>query len=143
MRQTETSEEPHVDGPHEAEASVGVLVVDDQAVFRTTARALIEATPSFETVGDASCGEHALALLEQLHPQLVLLDVRMPGMDGIETARRIASLRPEVVVVLVSAQHPDHLPADVRECGAIAAVRKQDLRPGLLRQLWARHRPQP
>jgi CheY-like chemotaxis protein len=124
-----------------AEAPVGVLVVDDQAVFRATARAVIEATPSFAPVGDAPSGEHALALLEEIQPQLVLLDIRMPGMNGPETARRIAAAHPDVVVVLVSACDPRDLPDDPRACGAAAAIRKQDLGPRLLRRLWSLHGP--
>lgn len=127
--------------PEAADGSVGVLVVDDQAVFRSTARAVIDATPSFVSVGDAPCGEQALAQLERLDPQLVLLDVRMPGMDGIETARRIVAARPEIVVVLVSALDEEHLPADARGCGAVATVRKRDLSPLLLRRLWSLHGP--
>lgn len=121
--------------------SVGVLVVDDQAVFRASARAVIDATPNFEPLGDAPSGEQALELLRQLDPQLVLLDIRMPGMNGIDTARRIADVRPEIVIVLVSACDPRDLPADPRACGAAAAVRKQDLGPRLLHRLWSLHRP--
>lgn len=120
---------------------VGVLVVDDHAVFRSTAQEVIAATRRFELIGEACSGEHALALLEQLDPQLVLLDVRMGGIDGIETARRIAATRPEIVIVLVSAAAAQHLPADAGACGAAAAVRKQDLRPQLLQRLWSQHRP--
>ena len=72
--------------------TVGVLTVDDQQVFREVAVAVIEATPGFEPVGQAASGEEALRLLETLRPDLALIDVRMPGMDGVETARRLAAL---------------------------------------------------
>src|SRR6201989_1203420 len=71
------------------ERMIRVLTVDDQAVFRRVARDVIEASPGFESVGQAGSGEHALRIVEELAPDLVLLDVRMPGMSGIEVAARL------------------------------------------------------
>ena len=116
--------------------AVAVVTVDDQAVFRDTAREVIELTPGFEPVGEAACGEDALRVVEELHPELVLLDVRMPGIDGIEVARRLHAAHPDVVVVLVSLDDP---PATAHDCGAAAFVRKQDLGSRLLRKLWVTH----
>lgn len=131
---------------HSAEAGrrtgpVGVLVVDDQLVFRQVARDVIEATPNFELLGEASSGAHALAAVEELYPDLVVLDVRMPGMDGIETAARIHASHPESVVVLVSIEQEPNLPRGIGSCGAAELVRKQDFGPALLRRLWTAHRP--
>jgi DNA-binding NarL/FixJ family response regulator len=119
--------------------SVSVVTVDDQAVFRGVACDVIKATAGFEAVGEADCGETALALVEELRPQLVLLDVRMPGMDGIETALSIKSAHPSTVVVLISIDDSANLPAAVMESRADALVRKQDFGPGMLRGLWAVH----
>ena len=116
--------------------TVGVLVVDDQLVFRQAARAVIEATPDFVLLGEATSGAHALAAVEELHPDLVLVDVRMPGMDGIETATRIRSVHPESVVVLISIEEPPNVPMGVASCGAVTLVRKQDFGPALLRRIW-------
>jgi two-component system, NarL family, invasion response regulator UvrY len=121
------------------EAMVGVMVVDDQAPFRRAARALIEATPGFKPVGDADCGAEALRRAVQFRPDLVLMDVFMPGMDGFETARRLTEACPGCVVVLVSLEDIDDLPALVASSGAVALVRKQDLKPSLLRELWTIH----
>jgi CheY-like chemotaxis protein len=79
---------------------VRVLTVDDQAVFREIAREVIEETPGFESVGEAASGQEALAAVARLDPQLVLLDVRMPGLDGIEVARRLRATHPDTLLVL-------------------------------------------
>ena len=118
---------------------VGVLVVDEQIVFRDAVRDVIEAAGQFVLVGEASSGEHAVAAVAELHPDLVLVDVRMGGMDGIETARRLTRVDPDAVVVLVTTENPLNLPAEVGFCGAADLVRKQDLRPALLRRLWRAH----
>ena len=120
-------------------APVGVLVVDDQLVFRHVARMLIEATPDFVLLGEATSGEHALAALKELNPDLVLLDVRMPGMDGVETASLLHAAEPEPVVVLVSIEDMGHLPSRAASCGAAALIRKQDLSPAVLRRVWEAH----
>ena len=120
---------------------VGVLAVDDQAVFRSVARAVIGATPGFHLAGQANSGEEALDAVERVDPDLVLIDVRMPGMGGVEAARRIAAAHPGTVVVLISIEGPESIPSDAASCGAAELVRKQDFGPDLLRRLWATHGP--
>jgi DNA-binding NarL/FixJ family response regulator len=122
---------------------VGVLTVDDRVVFRDIAREVIEATAGFESLGEASCGEEALALAAELDPDLVLLDVRMPGIDGLETARRLLASQPESTVVLISSDSLEGSAA-VESCGAVAFLRKQDFGPSTLRRVWREHgRPRP
>jgi CheY-like chemotaxis protein len=120
---------------------VTVLAVDDQEVFRRVARELIAATPGFEQVGEAASGPEAVEIATRVHPDLVLIDVRMPGMDGIETARRLAQSGHQAVVVLVSIDEPHELPPSASFEGADAYVRKQDLTTASLRELWQAHRP--
>ena len=120
--------------------AVGVLTVDDSERFLRAAHDLISATPGFR-VGEAASGAECLAAAQRLDPDLVLLDVRMPVMDGIETARRLSAARSRPVIVLVSAEDAVDLPSAARACGASALVRKQDLRPALLRRLWDAHAP--
>lgn len=120
-------------------AMVRVMAVDDQPIFRRAARRLVQSTDGFELVGEAASGEEALALAAELHPDLVLLDVRMPGLDGIETARRLPGVAPGVVVVLISPERLADLPASIATAGAAAHVRKQELSPVRLRGLWHLH----
>ena len=115
---------------------VTVLAVDDQDVFRVVLRELIAATPGFEQTGEAASGSEAIARAAEIEPDLVLLDVRMPGMDGIETAQRLSESARPPLVVLISL---DATAAPTSDCGAAAFVCKQDLSTASLRAIWAAH----
>ena len=121
--------------------TVTVVAVHDQRVFRRVACDVVAATSGFETVGEAESGEEALRLVAELAPALVLLDLRMPGMDGVETAHQIAKTCPDAVIVLITIEDPETLPPSVASCGAVAVARKQDFAPRLLRRLWETHGP--
>ena len=132
----------HAPYPHESDQqppdTVGVLIVDDQPPFLLAARRLIASTPGFEFVGEARSGEGAVTLAAALHPDLVLMDVRMPGLGGLAAARRITAARSAAAVVLVSSD-PQDVPPDAAEgCGALAVIGKQHLRPSYLTALWQR-----
>jgi DNA-binding NarL/FixJ family response regulator len=114
--------------------------VDDQVVVRDAARAIIERTPHFELAGEAGDGPGALELIEAADPDLVILDVRLPGMDGIEVSRRLNDGAPGPVVVLVSSADPRELSGLARRSGAAALLRKHWLTPRLLHGLWVAHR---
>jgi two-component system, NarL family, invasion response regulator UvrY len=122
-----------------AVGSVRVLTVDDHPVFRAAAHALVDATAGFEIVGEAETGADGVAAAFRLRPDVVLLDVRLPDMDGYEAARRIAPNLPAVVICLVSTTKEALEGDSAARCGAVAFVRKQDLRPKLLQELWATH----
>jgi two-component system invasion response regulator UvrY len=115
---------------------VRVLIADDRAPFRRAARAVVSATPGFEVVGEATSGEAAVELAAALEPDLVLIDVHMPGIGGFEASRRIAGRESGPLTVLVSSYRPEDLPQSPRACGATAYVRKEDFGPRTLWALW-------
>ena len=115
---------------------VRVLVVDDQAIVRDATRSLLEATRDFVAVGEAASGIEALTAVDELDPDLVLLDVRMPDMDGVEAAQRIRAAHSDTVVVLMSSD-----PRARPRASSEAFVQKERLKPALLRDLWARFAP--
>jgi DNA-binding NarL/FixJ family response regulator len=115
---------------------VRVLTVDDQAPFREAARAIVARTPGFELAGESEDGLAALARAREVDPDIVLLDVRMSGIDGIETARRLSAEDASRVIVLVSSADARELSYLAASSGAAAVLRKHWLTPRLLRGLW-------
>ena len=114
-------------------ATVSVLIVDDQPPFRAAARTLVSVLGGWQVVGEVDNGEDAVTSALDLHPDVVLMDINLPGISGIEATRRIVDAAPDVRVVLLSTYQADDLPADAMSCGAVAYVRKEDLSPRVLR----------
>jgi two-component system, NarL family, invasion response regulator UvrY len=121
----------------EMDAPLPVLVVDDQAPFRSAARAVVGRLDEFELVGEATNGLEAVAMADELRPALVLMDINMPKLNGVEATRQIMDANPEVVVVLCSTYEPGDLPPDAATSGARAYVNKEELGPAELRRIWA------
>jgi DNA-binding NarL/FixJ family response regulator len=115
---------------------VRVLLVDDQAPFLRAMSAVVEETAGFDVVGDASSGEESLLAAAALLPDLVLMDVNLPGMDGLEATRQLRSRRSPPVVLLLSTFDEDAVAGVVAECGAAAYVTKSAFGPDRLRDVW-------
>jgi DNA-binding NarL/FixJ family response regulator len=128
---TQTSPTSVDAGPSE----VRVVIVDDQAPFRSVARTLVSLIRGWSVVGEAESGEDGVARVEELAPRLVLMDINLPGINGIEATRRILAAHPDVAVVLLSTYAAEDLPADALSCGATGYVRKDALTPKLLKSL--------
>jgi DNA-binding NarL/FixJ family response regulator len=116
-----------------------VLAIDDQPHFRSALRCLIEATWPPAAYGEADSGEAGIALARELEPDVVLIDVRMPGIGGIRAAEEIKAIRPQALVLLICTTHPDQLSRQASECPADRVLWKDDLRPHLLVDLWSAH----
>jgi DNA-binding NarL/FixJ family response regulator len=112
-----------------------VLIVDDHAPFRDAARAALAVVDDFQLVGEATSGEEAIALTESLRPDIVVMDIVMNGIDGIEAARSIAAARPETRTILVSTYRAEELPRGTWTCGAAAFLHKSEFGSGRLREL--------
>jgi two-component system, NarL family, invasion response regulator UvrY len=113
-----------------------VLVVDDQAPFRLAAKAVVRRLTEFEFAGEASSGHEAIELVDRLHPELVLMDINMPQMNGIEATRQILAAHPDTVVILCSTYDRRDLPADAASSGASGYVNKEQFGAELLRRIW-------
>ena len=117
---------------------VRVLIVDDQEPFRMAARMVVEATDGFEVVGEAETGEDSVVMARELAPDLVLMDVNLPGINGLEATRQIlAEGKDSVVVLLLSTYEEEEYAPRAAECGAAAYVPKAVFGPDRLEQAWA------
>jgi two-component system, NarL family, invasion response regulator UvrY len=123
---------PGLEAGVEGTVSVGVLIVDDQAPFRRAAAKMVGRMDGFKVVGEAGSGEEGIALADALQPQLVLMDVRLPGIDGVEATRRILASRPDTVILLVSTYRAESLSPDLASCGAVGFLAKEEVGPDVL-----------
>ena len=117
-----------------------VLVVDDSDAFVRAAASILSKAVELRLVGVAFSGEEAVHLVPDLDPDLIVLDIQMPGIDGIETASIIREQSPKTVIVLVSSE-PAGYEAAANLVGAAAILNKADLRADMLDALWLKHLP--
>jgi two-component system, NarL family, invasion response regulator UvrY len=117
-------------------ADVRVMVVDDHESFRSAAREMVDHMAGFAIVAEATSGEEAVSLAATARPDLVVMDINMGAMDGIEATTHITAVRPATVVVLVSTYELADLPAAARTSGAAAYLNKDDVGGRVLRRIW-------
>jgi DNA-binding NarL/FixJ family response regulator len=103
---------------------ISIILVDDHEVVRNGVRAYLDTLPDFQVVGEASSGEEALTLVSDMIPDIVLLDLILPGMDGVETTRRIKKVSPRTQVVVLTSYHEDVHIFPALKAGAIAYILK-------------------
>ena len=116
---------------------IRVVVADDQLPFRRAARAVLDTMNEFELVGEAASGEEAVAAVATLDADLVLMDVHMEGIGGLEATRRIVAARPDATVILVSSYRAEDLLEAATESGAVAFLPKDQFGPRTLKDLWS------
>jgi len=119
-----------------ADERVRVWVVDDQASFRLATAATLAAMEDFVMAGECETGEAAIELLRGGGAGIVLMDIHMPGMGGIEATRRIRAAHPDLMVLLMSTYDVEDLPAAAADCGTAAYLHKEHLSPALLTRFW-------
>jgi len=111
---------------------IRVLLVDDQAIVRRALRGRFHLEPDLEVVGEASTGREALALAQTLTPDVVLMDIEMPDMDGIEATAVLRRAVPQSIVVILSIQDDAQTRERAKAAGAIAFVEKRGATDSLL-----------
>ena len=118
-----------------------VLIVDDQEPFRLAARMVVEATDGFEVVGEAETGEEGVEMAGAVGPDLVLMDVNLPGINGLDATRQILRSSDTVVVLLLSTYEEDEYGPRAAECGAAGYIPKSAFGPDRLAAAWEEARP--
>lgn len=104
--------------------SISILIVDDHEVVRNGIRSYLETLPEFLVIGEAGSGEEAIQLVAEHIPDVVLMDIIMPGMDGIETTRRVKQISPRTQVVALTSYHEDAHIFPTLKAGAISYILK-------------------
>ncbi len=118
-------------------SDVRVLIIDDQLPFREASRMVVELTDGFDVVGEAENGEEGVDFARQLRPDLVLMDVQMPGIDGFETTRRIMDLDDPPHVLMMSTHESGGFEEPALAAGAFAFLAKSAFSMDELEAAWA------
>jgi DNA-binding NarL/FixJ family response regulator len=119
--------------------SIGILIVDDHAPFRAGLRALLSAAPDIEVLGEAATGAAAIQLAAELQPDVILMDVQMPGMSGIEAMRDILAASPHIGVLMLTMFEDDDLVFAALRAGGRGYLLKGALKAEILRAVRSVH----
>ncbi len=103
---------------------ITVLLTDDHAIVRQGVRAFLETQPDIKVVGEAGSGEEAIPLCESLAPDIVLMDLLMPGMGGVEATRRVKAISPRTQVIVLTSYHEDEHVIPAIRAGALSYLLK-------------------
>jgi len=118
---------------------IKILIADDHALMRDGIRRILEREPDFEVVAEASDGEQAVALTQSLRPEVAIIDIAMPNVDGIEATRQVKALCPATAVLILSAYDDDEFVFGLVEAGAAGYLLKSVQRQELVQAVRAIH----
>jgi DNA-binding NarL/FixJ family response regulator len=116
---------------------IRLLIIDDHEMVREGLKAMLVAEPDFTIVGDAANAEQALEMIQRLHPDVVLLDIRLPGVSGIELCRTVTRLYPQTAVIILTTFTDENLVAQCIQAGARGYIVKDIERFDLKRSIRA------
>jgi two-component system response regulator NreC len=120
-----------------ASETIRILIADDHAVVRTGLRALLDRAPDMQAIGEATGGEEALHLATELNPDVILLDISMPGPSGIETTKQLKKILPDIRVLILTVHKDEKLLQEAIKAGASGYVTKNALEPELINAIHA------
>ena len=123
--------------PDKTVDTVRVLIVDDQEPFLSAARMVVELADGFEVIGEAMTGEEAIEVAKELRPDLILMDVNLPGIDGLEATRRIKATSADLVVIVLSTYEASEYEDRAIQAGAKAFISKSEFDPARLEEEWS------
>src|SRR5437879_10210619 len=129
---SQASSKPSEGDPHMDTSSppIRVLIVDDQTLFRVGLAHLLEADPRITIVGEAADGAEAVRLIGSVKPDAVLMDLKMPSMDGISATREVTESNPDVKVVILTTFDADNHVIQALKAGASGYIRSEERRVG-------------
>jgi DNA-binding NarL/FixJ family response regulator len=116
-----------------------VLIVDDQKVSRDSIREVLKLFPNLEVIGEVESGEKALEFLKVTKPDMVLMDISLPGMNGLECTRLLKADHPEIIVFVITSNSPENYRTPAIEAGANEYITKSLIRKELIRILRRDH----